>query len=156
MKRLFLIYFIMLASLLAVSAQQTIDLQINGVGIGATEAAVVQKLGKPSSKKKGGIVPCYNGDTLLTLRYPGLVLELTEDLSGNFFVFTTTVTSPKWSVSGINIGANVNEVQKKFGNGKIMKEEGLEYLSYYITDGYANFVFKKKKLIKIDWELNLC
>jgi hypothetical protein len=131
-------------------------LQVNGVGIGATEATVVQKLGKPSSRKKGGIVPCYAGDVLLTLRYPGLVLELSDDLDGKLTVFTATVTSPKWSVSGIHIGASVEDVRKKFGNGKLTNEEGLEYLSYYITDGYANFVFRNNKLIEVNWELNLC
>jgi len=155
MKQLFFILFVAFALSITASAQR-IDLQVNGVEVGATEAIVVQKLGKPSSRKKGGIVPCHDGETLLTLRYPGLVLELAEDINGNFTVFTVTVTSPKWSVSGISVGASVEDVRKKFGSGKLTKEKGLVYLSYYITDGYANFVFQNNKLVKVDWELNLC
>jgi len=156
MKQFFSILFVAFALSLTASAQETIDLQVNGVGMHATEATVVQKLGKPSSRKKGGIVPCHDGETLLTWRYPGLALEFSENLEGKFTVFTATVTSPKWSVLGINIGASVGDVRRKFGDGKLTKEKGLNYLSYYITDGYANFVFKKNKLIKIDWEVNMC
>jgi len=156
MKRFFFILFVAFVLSLTASAQETIDLQISGVEIGATETTVVQKLGKPSSRKKGGIVPCHDGEMLLTWRYPGLTLEFWENLDGKFIVFTATVTSPKWSVSGINIGASVADVRRKFGDSDLTKEKGLDYLSYYITDGYANFVFKKNKLIKIDWEVNMC
>jgi hypothetical protein len=156
MKRFFLILFVAFVLSLPAPAQ-TIDLQVGGVEIGTTYPTVIQKLGKPVSKKKGGIVPCgSNDETLLTLRYRGLALELTEGLSGKFFVFTAKVTSPKWSVSGIRVGASVEDVKKKFGSGELTKEKGLEYLSYYITDGYANFVFQNNKLVKVDWELNLC
>ena len=155
MKHFFSILFIAFALSITASAQEIIDLQVNGVGIGATDTEVILKLGKPTSRKKGRMNECVGGEPL-TLRYPGLVLELSEDMDDKFTVLTVTVTSPKWSVSGISIGASVNQVRKKFGDSKLTKEKGLEYLNYSISDGYANFVFRKKTLVEIYWELNLC
>jgi hypothetical protein len=88
-------------------AQQTIALDVNGVKIETTEAEVIQKLGKPSSRKRSVGNERQQG-SLLRLRYPGLIIEF-ESLG---VVAAATVTSPKWSFSGIRIGANVSEVQK--------------------------------------------
>jgi hypothetical protein len=136
---------------LSVSAQQTIALDVNGVEIETTEAEVIKKLGKPSSRKSGAGNECQQGN-LLILRYPGLIIEL-ED-SG--VVAAATVTSPKWSFSGIRIGASVSEVQKKFGISKSERKKGLDYLHCGIGDGSAEFIFQKGKLIKIYWEFNFC
>lgn len=154
-KLLFFILFNILALSFTASAQ-TINLQVKGVEIGTSYSTVVQKLGKPSSSKKGGIVPCGEGDTLLTLHYPGLVLELYKNGEQNFSVFSMEVTSPKWSVSGIRIGAGVKDVKAKLGPSKLSKDEGLDNLNYFITDGYANFYFQNKKLVRVEWEFNFC
>lgn len=53
MKQFFSILFVALALSLTASAQENIALQINGVEIETTEAEVIQKLGKPSSRKRG-------------------------------------------------------------------------------------------------------
>lgn len=150
MKQLFLTLFIILASSFMVSAQQTIALDVNGVKIETTEAEAIQKLGKPSSRKKVTGHECQGG--LLRLHYPGLIIEL-ED-SG--VVAAATVTSPKWSFSGINIGASVSEVKKKFGISESERKKGLDYLHYSIGDGGAEFIFRKGKLVKIYWEFNFC
>jgi len=150
MKQLFLISFFILAFSFTAAAQQTIALDINGVEIETTEAEVIKKLGKPSSRKSGAGNECQGN--LLRLRYPGLIIEL-ED-SG--VVAAATVTSPKWSFSGIRIGASVSEVQKKFGISKSERKKGLDYLYYGIGDGGAEFVFRKGKLVKIYWEFNFC
>ncbi len=145
--------FILPTNLLA----ETIDLKVKGVTVGASYKTVLRRLGKPLSGKKGGTNPC--GNTKLTLRYSGLVIKLDDDGSGrNFTVISIESTSPKWSVaSGISIGANLKKVQTKFGKTeKPIKELGLEKLSYFIQDGYANFYFRSKKLVKVIWELNLC
>ncbi len=155
MKQLFLVLLTVFTLSLAVSAQKTIDLNINGVEIETTEAEAIQKLGKPSSRKK------FEGDecqgSLLRLLYSGLILELEDGKSNEkIVVATATVTSPKWSFSGIYIGASVSEVKKKFGDSKSERKKGLDYLSYIIGDGYADFVFQKGKLVKIHWEFNFC
>lgn len=140
----------------AVSAQQTIDLRFNNIEIATTEAKVIQTLGKPSSREKGGVVPCSNNtDFFLLLRYSGLVLEL-ENSGGTSVVATATVTSPKWSVSGIRIGESIGEVKKKLKFGGSRREKGLHYLIYYNGDGSAEFIFQKGKLVKIYWEFNFC
>jgi hypothetical protein len=155
---LFLILFVLSALPLSTSAQATLDLKVKGVGVGTTYSTVLKKLGKPLLIKKGNNFPCDNEESMLTLQYSGLAIELIQD--GNrryYFVAGMKVTSPKWVISGITIGANKEKVQKRFGrHNKLGKEEGLEYLNYYVGDGYGYFYFRNNKLIKIEWELNIC
>lgn len=67
------------------------------------------------------------------------------------------VTAAKWQISGkARVGENVENVRTKFGVGNLSKKNGLDNLSYYITDGYANFYFRNNKLVKVNWELNVC
>ena len=156
MKRFFFILFVALALPLTASAQ-TIDLQVNGVGVATPYSIVLQKLGKPLSKKKGGTFPCDNGE-MLTLRYQGLIVKLIEANDGTgFIVGSVDVTSPKWSISGINVGASTKDVQTKFGQlEEKTKKSGLENLSYGMAEGFANFYFRNNKLVKISWEFNIC
>jgi hypothetical protein len=158
MQRLLLvILFIFPALPLSASAQATLDLKVKGVGVGTTYSTVLKKLGKPLLIKKGNNFPCNNEDPMLTLRYSGLVIELIQDNNRRYFVAGMKVTSPKWVISGITLGANKEKVRKRFGqNIKLDKEKGLEYLSYYVGDGYGFFYFRNNKLIKITWELNIC
>jgi hypothetical protein len=118
---------------------------------------VIRKLGKPLSARKGAGFPCDDGP-LLTLRYSGLRIELIEDSGGrDYFVAAMEVNSLKWITSGIAVGASIKNVRKRFGqNNKTGRERGLENLTYYIKDGYANFYFRNNKLVKVNWELNIC
>lgn len=95
---------------------------------------------------------------MLTLRYSGLVVKLIEGSGGrNFFVASMEVTSPKWITSGITVGASIKDVRERFGqNNELSKEKGLNTLPYFIKDGYANFYFRNKRLVKMAWELNVC
>ena len=137
-----------------------IDLRINGVGLDTKEETVLRKLGKPSSSKRGGIVPCSEGSKLLTLRYPGLEIELSRDEDEqNFSVFSMRVSSPKWAVSGINVGANINDVQTKFGQPYHKTTED-KLLGLHFNNkggvGGASFYFRDNKLKEIYWEINFC
>lgn len=156
MKTFLLSIFFILTAISANSSAQTINLKLSGIDIGTPRAKVLKTLGKPLSSIKRGEFPCDNGP-MLTLRYSGLTLKMLESNDGkDFIVGNVIVTSNKWSVSGIKIGASVNDVKNKFGNKDLRKEEGFDALSYLINDGYAAFFFKKNKLIKIAWELNVC
>lgn len=157
MKRfLFLVSFIIF-TLPIVASAQTIDLEVKGVDIGASYQTVLRQLGKPLLSRKGGTNPC--GNTKLTLRYSGLTIILDDDGDGrNFTVVAIEMTSPKWEIApGISVGVSFTDVQAKFAQTENpTKENGLENLSYFVTDGYANFYFRNRKLIKVVWELNLC
>ena len=136
---------------------QTIKLEVEGVDTGTSYQDVLRQLGKPLSSKKRGTNPC--GGTKLTLRYSGLTVNLDPDADEqNFIVVLIEVTSPKWEVaSGISVGASLEDVRAKFAkSSELRKENGLDYVSYFVIDGYANFYFRNNKLVKINWELNLC
>jgi hypothetical protein len=157
MKRFLFFVSLILFMLPTIASAQTIKLEIKGVDIGASYQTVLRQIGKPLSSRKGGTNPC--GGTKLTLRYSGLVIKLDPDADEqNFIVVEIETNSPKWEVaSGISVGASLADVQTKFvQTDKPTKERGLEKLSYFVTDGYANFYFRNKKLVKVNWELNLC
>jgi len=156
MKRFLFILIIAFALSLTASAQ-TIDLQVKGVEIATPYSTVIQKLGKPLSKKKGGTFPCDNSD-MLTLRYKGLIVRLIEANDGTgFIVGSVSITSAKWSISGVNIGASIKDIQTRFGQSEVeTKKSGLENLSYGMAEGFANFYFRNNKLVKVSWEFNIC
>jgi hypothetical protein len=156
-------YFFVLLVIFALSTNALageIDLRINGVGLGTKQATVLRKLGKPSLSRKGGIVPCSDGSTLLTLRYPGLVIELTRDEDEqDFSIFSMKVTSPKWTFSRISVGTNINNVQAKFGQPYHKTKESKLLGLHYNTKGNggaASFYFQGKKLEEVYWEINFC
>jgi len=157
MKHFFSILFVAFALSITASAQETIDLQVNGVGVYTSYSTVVQKLGKPLSEKKGGEFPCGNDETL-TLRYKGLIVRLIEANDGTgFIVGSVSITSAKWSISGVNIGASIKDIQTRFGQSEVeTKESGLENLSYGMAEGFADFYFRNNKLVKVYWEFNIC
>lgn len=138
---------------------EEIDLRINGIGLGTSETIVLQRLGKLLQSKKGEFNACGDGFEK-TLRYSGLVIELLGDDKGrDFTVIAMEVTSPKWLVSGIRVGADAKDVLAKFSEPLEKRtESGVESWSYVNkgNDGSAGFYFRGNKLVKILWESVLC
>lgn len=122
---------------------QIISPRINGLDMGAKYPDIVRKLGRPLSDRRGGKVPC--GGAMRTLYYNGLVLRLETGGRESFGLYKVEVTSSKWAVSGIRVGASRSELVKKFGRGP-----------YFINEGFARFYFRKNRLIKMQWEFNFC
>jgi len=122
---------------------QVINPQIKDLSIGSKYNHIVKKLGKPLSDTRSGVVPC--GGTMRTLFYGGLILRLEVGGIEPLGLYKVEVTSEKWPVSGLRIGARRSDVVKKFGPGP-----------YYILDGYARFQYKRSRLAKIEWEFNYC
>lgn len=146
MKKIILLTLFFLITFTVDISAQMVELNLNGIGIGTTRKDIFKKLGKPLSSQINGEFPCDNGKKLVT-KYSGLTFEMIADENEtDFFVATVIVTSPKWTVSGIQIGASLEEVKNKFGNQKARKEEGFDVLSYPNGDGYAIFFFKKNKI----------
>jgi hypothetical protein len=139
---------------LAISGQ-TNSFKIKGVEVGTWYSTAIRKLGKPISDKTGGNYPCDDGK-MKTVRYNGLVLKFVESYPGkNFFVASMEITSSRWTVSGIRIGATLKDVQAKF-SGEVRNEDGSEIYGGFIKDGYLNFFFKNGRLVRITSEENLC
>jgi hypothetical protein len=140
-----------------VQAQDSISLKVKGIEIGATYPQVTRRFGKPLSSSEDGENPC--GSKKLVLRYPGLVFTLDGETSLRYFIVVAIeVTSPKYPVAPtIGVGASLAKVRSKLGRrGKLTKEAGGQKLSYFIRDGFADFHFRKNKLVKAVWEMNLC
>ena len=132
------------------------QLKVNGIGLGTSRSTVIRQLGKPLQSKRTGVFPC--GGLEMTLRYSGLEIKLERDIeSREYNVVSIEITSAKWLLSGIKIGANTKDVQSKFKNYfHKTKESGLEGLHYGNGDGGTSFYFRNNKLVNIHLEYNWC
>ena len=149
------ILFTILISVQTALSKQTFEPKVNGIGIGTSYSTILKKLGKPLLVKKGEEYPCNSG-RITIIRYSGLRLNLIKSFSSNkLIVDSMEITLPRWSVSGIRIGAKLKEVESKF-SGNIRRENGVDILGGFVKDGYRNFYFQNKRLIKMTWELNPC
>ena len=142
---------------LPAQAQKTISPNVKGIALGATYVKVTRRFGKPLSERDGGKDSC-NGEKLL-LSYPGVIFTLDGETSLRYYVtISIDGTSPKYPVApGIAVGANLAKVQSKFGRGgKLTKEAGRQKLSYPVKDGFADFYFRKNKLVRAVLRMNPC
>jgi len=160
-----IIYSALLVLLIAAAthAQTSIreGLQVNGVALGATYAATVKKLGKPTRDVTNRQIDQCIGSRIRTLYYHGLKLELVEGEKKTFTVFSFDVTSGNWNVSGVKLGDASSVIEKQFGKiGRtIEREKAGPRWSYDMTDespGGSNFYFKNGKLIEISSTYEMC
>lgn len=133
--------------------------KVNGLALGASYKQVIAKFGKPTTDKINKIDECI-GDRTRKLTYPGLTFELDEQ-SGTFHVYSFEVTSPKYDVSGIRVGATTAEVQKRFGTrGRTVENprSGPRWF-YDMTEdnpGGTNFIFRGSKLVRVQTSYMMC
>ena len=133
------------------------ELKVKDVKLGDSEVFVLKKLGKPLSNKRTGDFACGNAEK--TLRYSGLVVKVEKDNEGkNYNVVSIKISSSKWQLSGVSVGADVKEIHAKFKNRHhwTMEDSGVKGLHYPNGDGGASFWFQDNKLVSIDWEYNWC
>jgi hypothetical protein len=160
-------FILLLFLVLPVLGQQKlreIDLQVEGISSGTPYTTVLRNLGKPlrrKAKRTTASLSCSgSAETDLTLFYSGLQIYLHGYGRGrNLEVYSIEVVSPKWTASGISIGASVEEVQNKFGEPNPTEEDSGETVFYYVTKGNlggVNFYFRNKKLVKVKMTETLC
>ena len=165
--KLFLFFVLLVFLTLPVFGQKKlteIDLRVNGIGSGTSYSTVIRKLGKPTRRKTEKIKAssaCSNSaETHLTLFYSGLKITLLGDGRGrNLDVYSIEVTLPKWKASGISIGANINDVETKFGEPNSKADISGETVLYYVTKenlGGVNFYFRNNKLVRVRVNETLC
>ena len=135
--------------------------KVNGLGLGATMKQVIAKFGKPVTNKLNPRNEC-TGTRLRTMTYPGLSVEFDEGEGSSYTVYAFTITSPRYDVSGIRIGAAPAEVAKLFGtSGRSIENSRLGPSWYYSMDeedsaGGTNFIFRRGKLFRIDTSYMIC
>jgi len=94
------------------------------------------------------------------VHYSGLEVTLLGDGRGrNLAVYSIEVTSEKWMVSGVSIGADIKDMLTKFGEPNSKEEESGETIFYYVTKdnlGGVNFYLRNNKLVKVAMTETLC
>lgn len=166
----YLIVLLMLVFSLSAHAQQSraarqLNLKVNGLGLGTSHKAILKTLGKPISDIIGEINECNDSRTREMI-YPGLKLTLYEETAGPgvFLLGEFEVTSRKWKVSGITIGARKSVLAGRFG--KPLSDEpatgsAAENTWFYeIPDisgpGLINFDFRNGRLVRVYAGYTLC
>lgn len=140
-----------------ISMLEMSELKVNGIELGTPNSKVLKQFGKPLQNKKIYSDACGNGFRKI-LKYSGITVELISgEKDRKFIVASVEVTSSKWSVSGIFVGADIKDVQAIFNRTYSQESKsGTDTLFYGNGDGWINFYFKNNKLIKISWEYNFC
>lgn len=135
-------------------------IKVNGIALGAKYSDVVRKLGKPTRDVTNKEMDECMGSHVRTLTYPGLKIEL-DDAGGGFTVFSFEVTSAKYDVSGVKIGAAADAIQKRFGTKRRTVEKSKTGATWYYemsdeSPGTSNFHFRGGKLVKIESTYTMC
>jgi hypothetical protein len=141
-----------------------VDLRVSGIGSGTPYPTVIRNLGKPPQRKAtrtNASLSCSGAaETDVTLLYAGLQISLLGDGRGrNLTVYSIEVSSPKWMVSGVRIGASMEDVENKFGRPISKAQESGETIFHYVTKGnlgMVNFHFRNNKLVKVAMTETLC
>jgi hypothetical protein len=130
------------------------DIKVNGVGLGASYREVIRKLGKPSRDYTVEADECVGGQSRY-LVYKGLTVEMHARSSDpkDFYVGQLEVTSSRWNVSGVRIGASPASIRKKFGPSELQNgdKKGEKVLPYFLkAPGNLYFHFRRGRLARIE------
>jgi hypothetical protein len=167
MKRFLFLTLFFFAVLFSAFGQEKlceIDLRVKGVGSGTSYSTVVRKFGKPQRSKtpkfKASKACSNSAETHLTLYYSGLEITLLGDGRGsNLDVYSIQINSKRWIVSGISLGADIKEIERRFGTPDSKAEKNGETIFYYVTKenlGVVNFYFRNSNLVKVLMTETLC
>lgn len=145
---------VLLFTVNAFSQFSSSGINVNGVGLGVAYREVVRKLGKPSRDYTVEADECVGGKSRF-LVYKGLTVEL-HPRTGNpkaFYVGRIDVTSARWNVSGVRIGARMSAIRKKFGSTGLQDgdKKGEKFLLYGLdAPGNLYFRFRRGRLFNIE------
>ena len=150
-----------------ISAQTTnpAKLKINGIGLDSTLAQVTTALGKPTKDGKATKEGCIGGREK-TVEFDGASFYFMDGDSKNrktFEVKGFTVTSAKYSVSGIKVGDTEHNVRRRLGT-KFTKsddpETGADVWTYEFPEsadpGFTTIDLTRGKVTKISSAHHVC
>jgi hypothetical protein len=151
---LFVLFFLAAASFGQTSLRS--GPKVNGIGLGAAEAALIRSLGKPVSATKKKADECVGG-TEMTMVYPGLRFSLWDDPDDakKFSVGAFEVTGVTWKVSGAEMGNSEEQIRKIFGPPTSEEQggSGQKTLFYEMDEkkspGSTGFTFVNGMLVKV-------
>lgn len=135
-----------------------IDFHIQGVRLGDSESQVLEKLGRPKSRRILKVDNC-GVEQILRINYRGLEVEMAHDLKNRWFVLEMNVTSENVRVEPeVRIGASPEKVLAAFGDPISDSTDADIRTLNFLTKNNDNawFVFKSDKLDKIRFFVNPC
>jgi hypothetical protein len=141
-----------------------VDLRVNGIRSGSSYTSVLAAFGKPSKQtveRTEKALSCMDSDeTYRTLYFPGLVVEVLEvDRNRKPTVVAFTISSRRWSASGVRIGSTPSQVVRRFGKANSVDREEKGTIYRYVTPGNlggVDFEFRNGKLVRILMAETLC
>jgi hypothetical protein len=157
---------ILLTFVVSSTAQQKADpakMSFNGLKVGSTYAQVVKALGKPKVDGPATDEGCIGAQEKM-VEYDGVKFYMMNGDSKDgktFEVKIFTVTSSKYTVSGIRVGDDENAVRIKLGRKYVEAEdpdvEGNTAWSYeFDAPGFTTISFAKGKVVSISSMWLIC
>ena len=155
MKTLILLFSIVI--LFAVNGFSQISspgIKVNGVGLGASYREVIRRFGKPSRDYTVEADECVGGQSRY-LVYNGLTIEMhpSGENAKAFQVGQIEVTSARWNISGVRVGASPAAIRKKFGPSEFQNgdQKGEKFIPYFLNaPGNLYFYFRRGKLVRVE------
>ena len=155
----------MLAASISAQTTDPSKLKINGIGLDSTFAQVTKALGKPTKDGKATREECIGGREKM-VEFDGASFYFMDGDSKNrktFEVKSFTVTSPKYSVSGIKVGDTEHNVRRRLGT-KFTKtddpETGADVWTYEFPEsadpGFTTIYITRGKVTKISSAHQVC
>ena len=140
-------------------------LKINGIGLYSTLAQVTKALGKPTKDGKASREECIGGREKM-VEFDGASFYFMDGDSKNrktFEVKSFTITSAKYSVSGIKVGDTEHNVRRRLGT-KFTKsddpETGTDVWTYDFPEsgdpGSTSIYISRGKVVKITSAHQVC
>ncbi len=131
----------------------TVRNEVNGIAIGDREVELLEKFGKPKTKKTEGKNPC--GDVKTVWGYDGIIFTL-DGKRDESIIVEIEIVSPQWKIApGINVGDGIEDVHSKMKGQGLFNDED-NSLSYGDGDGFIAFHLTDGKVSKIIRTLNMC
>ena len=144
-----------------VDTERFIDSVVKGVRLGDSEKDVLERLGKPVSRKIERRDYCGISE-LLKLKYEGLEIWLdrgTGSTASGWAILETYITKPDIPIrGGVVVGDTLRVVKKKLGRPNLEEVSGkFTYCSYYTSENdNLSMDFKDGVLEKIRYYINPC
>lgn len=138
-----------------------VDLAVSRIRLGSSYPQVIAHLGQPLSNTNHQDDSMGSDETIRTLEYTGLKIELhLSSRPRGFLVVSIEVTSARWVIrpSLVQVGMNEEQVKAHLGAPYEESDQGIRHRYHYLNaggDGYALLEFEAHTLRAVNWTYDL-
>ena len=143
------------------SRRGVVDLSVSRIKLGSSYRQVIARLGRPISDTTDHDDSMGTEETVRTLEYKGLKIELRlSSRPRGFFVVSIEVTSARWVIrpSLVRVGMYEDQVKARLGTPYGESDESIRHRYHYLNaggDGWTLLEFEAHRLLTISCSYDL-